>query len=66
MRVAIAFGDLAGYTRLTEEAGELQAVDAVERFIEAVEVTLPDDARLIKTIGDGVMVVASDPAALTG
>jgi adenylate cyclase len=65
MRVAIASGDLAGYTRLTEEAGELQAVDAVERFIEAVEVTLPDDARVIKTIGDGVMVVASDPAALT-
>jgi adenylate cyclase len=65
MRVAIAFGDLAGYTRLTEEAGELQAVDAVERFIEAVEVTLPEDARVIKTIGDGVMVVASDPAALT-
>jgi adenylate cyclase len=62
MQVAIAFGDLAGYTRLTEEAGELQAD---ERFIEAVEVTLPDDARVIKTIGDAVMVVGSDPAALT-
>jgi adenylate cyclase len=65
MRVAIAFADLAGYTRLTEEEGELQAVDAVERFVEAVEVTLPDDARVIKTIGDEVMVVGSDPAALT-
>jgi adenylate cyclase len=65
MRVAIAFADLAGYTRLTEEEGELQAVDAVERFVEAVEITLPDDARVIKTIGDEVMVVGSDPAALT-
>jgi adenylate cyclase len=65
LRVAIAFADLAGYTRLTEEEGELQAVDAVERFVEAVEVTLPDDARVIKTIGDEVMVVGSDPAALT-
>jgi adenylate cyclase len=65
MRVAIAFADLAGYTRLTEEEGELQAVDAVERFIEAVEATLPDEARVIKTIGDEVMVVGSDPAALT-
>src|SRR5215218_3445931 len=27
LRVAIAFADLAGYTRLTEEAGEEQAVD---------------------------------------
>jgi len=65
MRVAIAFADLAGYTRLTEEEGELEAVDAVERFVEAVEVTLPDTARGIKTIGDEAMVVGSDPAALT-
>ncbi len=64
LRVAIAFADLAGYTRLTEEAGEEQAVDLVERFQEAVEITLPDDARVLKTIGDEVMVVGSDPAAL--
>ena len=60
LRVAIAFADLAGYTRLTEEEGELEAVDAVERFVEAVETTLPDDARVIKTIGDEVMIVGSD------
>jgi len=65
MRVAIAFADLAGYTRLTEEEGELTAVDAVERFVEAVEITLPEQARVIKTIGDEVMIVGSDPATLT-
>jgi adenylate cyclase len=65
LRVAIAFADLAGYTRLTEEEGELEAVDAVERFVEAVETTLPDEARVIKTIGDEVMIVGSDPVALT-
>ncbi len=65
LRVAIAFGDLAGYTRLTEEEGELEAVDTVERFVGAVQSTLPDDARVIKTIGDEVMIVGSDPAALT-
>jgi adenylate cyclase len=65
LRVAIAFADLTGYTRLTEEEGELHAVDAVERFVEAVQTTLPDDARVIKTIGDEVMIVGSDPAALT-
>ncbi|HEX2397272.1 MAG TPA: adenylate/guanylate cyclase domain-containing protein [Solirubrobacteraceae bacterium] len=65
LRVAIAFADLAGYTRLTEEEGETQAVDAVERFVDAVEQTLPEDARVIKTIGDGVMIVGSDAGALT-
>jgi adenylate cyclase len=65
MRITIAFADLAGYTRLTEEAGELEAVDAVERFVEAVEGSLPDDARVIKTIGDEVMIVGSEPAGLT-
>jgi adenylate cyclase len=65
MRVAIAFADLAGYTRLTEEEGELTAVDAVERFVEAVESTLPEEARVIKTIGDEAMIVGPDTAALT-
>jgi adenylate cyclase len=65
MRVAVAFADLAGYTRLTEEEGELQALDAVERFVDAVELTLPDEARVIKTIGDEVMIVGSDAANLT-
>jgi adenylate cyclase len=64
LRVGIAFADLAGYTRLTEEAGEEEALDVVERFVEAVEETLPDDARVIKTIGDEVMIVGSDPSAL--
>jgi adenylate cyclase len=64
LRVAIGFADLAGYTRLTEEAGEEQAVDVVERFVAGVEATLPDDARVVKTIGDEVMVVGSDAAAL--
>jgi adenylate cyclase len=64
LRVAIAFADLAGYTRLTEELGDDLAVDAVERFTDAVEHTLPDDARVVKTIGDEVMVVGSDVSAL--
>jgi adenylate cyclase len=65
LRVAIAFADLSGYTRLTEEAGEEHALDTVERFVESVEATLPEDARVVKTLGDAVMVVASDAGALT-
>jgi adenylate cyclase len=65
VRVAIAFADLAGYVRFTEEAGEEEALSTVERFIEAVTDTLPDDARVVKTIGDEVMVVGPDVQALT-
>jgi len=65
MRVVIAFADLAGYTRLTEERGDEEAVRAVEHFVEAVEHSLPIDARVIKTLGDEVMIVGSDPVALT-
>jgi adenylate cyclase len=65
LRVAIAFADLAGYTRLTEEHGDEHAVGTVERFVEEVERTLPIDARVLKTLGDEVMIVAADPVGLT-
>ncbi len=65
MRIAVAFADLAGYTRLTEERGDEEAVGVVERFVEAVEHSLPIDARVIKTLGDEVMVVGADAAELT-
>jgi adenylate cyclase len=64
LRVAIAFADLAGYTRLTEEQGDEEAVEAVERFVDAVDTSLPDDARILKTIGDEVMVIGDDATAL--
>ncbi len=64
VRVAIAFADLAGFTRFTEEEGEEEAFSSVERFVEGVSNTLPDDARVVKTIGDEVMVVGQDVNAL--
>ena len=64
VRVAIAFADLAGYTRFTEEEGEEEALSSVERFVEGVTNTLPEDARVVKTIGDEVMVVGQDIGAL--
>jgi adenylate cyclase len=65
VRVAIAFADLAGYTRFTEEEGDEEALSFVERFTEGVTATLPDGARVVKTIGDEVMVVGQDVRALT-
>jgi adenylate cyclase len=64
VRVAIAFADLAGFTRFTEEEGEEEALSSVERFVEGVTNTIPDDARVVKTIGDEVMVVGIDVQAL--
>jgi adenylate cyclase len=64
IRVALAFCDLAGYTRFTEEEGEEEALSFVERFIESVTDTLPDDARVVKTIGDEVMIVGQDVRAV--
>lgn len=65
VRVAIAFADIAGYARLTVERGDEAALSTVGRFVEAVEQSLPVDARVIKMLGDEVMVVGSDAAALT-
>ena len=65
LRVAIAFADLAGFARLTVELGDEAAVGTVERFVQAAGETLPVDARVVKTLGDEVMVVGSDAAALT-
>jgi adenylate cyclase len=65
LRVGICFCDLAGYTRFTEEEGDEQALSFVERFVDRVTESLPDDARVVKTIGDEVMIVGQDIQALT-
>ena len=63
--MAFCFVDLAGFTRYTEEEGDEEALDLVERFVDTVEATLPAEATIVKTIGDEVMIVSPDPATLT-
>jgi adenylate cyclase len=63
--MAFCFVDLAGFTRYTEEEGDEEALDLVERFVDTVEATLPAEAIIVKTIGDEVMIVSPDPATLT-
>jgi adenylate cyclase len=65
VQVTICFIDLTGFTRYTEEEGDEEALDLVERFVETVEATLPAEAVVVKTIGDEVMIVSPDPATLT-
>jgi adenylate cyclase len=63
--IALCFIDLTGFTRYTEEEGDLEALDVVETFVATVEATLPPEATIVKTIGDEVMVVSPDAGSLT-
>jgi adenylate cyclase len=65
VQMAFCFVDLTGFTRYTEEEGDEEAFDLVERFVETVEATLPAEALVVKTIGDEVMIVSPDPVTLT-
>lgn len=65
VQMAFCFVDLTGFTRYTEEEGDEEALDLVERFVETVEATLPAEALMVKTIGDEVMIVSPDPVTLT-
>ena len=65
VQMAFCFVDLTGFTRYTEEEGDEEALDLVERFVETVEATLPAEALIVKTIGDEVMIVSPDPVTLT-
>ena len=53
--------DLAGYTALTEQHGDLHAADLAIEFAELARRCLRDGDRLIKSIGDAVLLASSDP-----
>jgi len=66
VKITLCFIDLTGFTRYTEEEGDIEALDVIENFIETVASTLPPEAAIVKTIGDEVMVVSPDAAGLAG
>jgi adenylate cyclase len=60
---AIVFADLAGYTRLTEERGDEIAATAATRLASlADEIASRHHGRLVKLLGDGVMLHFRHPA----
>jgi adenylate cyclase len=65
VRITLCFIDLTGFTRYTEEEGDIEALDVVENFVAGVESSLPREATIVKTIGDEVMVVSPEAASLT-
>ena len=60
---AIVFADLAGYTRLTEERGDAVAADAATQLaVVADAIAQRHEGRLVKLLGDGVMLHFPRPA----
>ena len=56
------FADLAGYTRITEEQGDERAARVALRLAElAVDAAREHDGRLVKLLGDGVMLHFASP-----
>lgn len=51
--------DLAGYTALTEHHGDLHAADLAVAFADVAYGCLREDDRLIKTLGDAVLLAAA-------
>ena len=61
---AVAFVDLTGFTRLTEERGDEVAAGLALRLGEVTaEVVAGYGGRLVKLLGDGVLVRFDDAAA---
>src|SRR5687767_3887046 len=57
-----AFVDMAGFTALTEAQGDEDAADLATMFAEITRAALGPGDRLIKTIGDAVLVTSQDAA----
>ena len=58
----IVFLDLTRFTALTDAHGDQAAAAVIDRFIEDVAAALEGRGRLVKTLGDGVLLEANDPA----
>lgn len=62
--VTVAFIDLAGYSVLTEACGDREAAQLAARLAELAHAALHPGVRLVKTIGDAVMLAADTPTQM--
>ncbi|HEX7601350.1 MAG TPA: adenylate/guanylate cyclase domain-containing protein [Polyangiaceae bacterium] len=67
-RIEATFGfiDIAGFTALTEAHGDDDAADLATRLAQLTRAALGSGDRLIKTIGDAVLVTCPDPKLAIG
>ena len=58
---AIVFTDIVGFTALTDHHGDDVALALLERQERMVRAALPDTARVVKELGDGLLLWFDDP-----
>jgi adenylate cyclase len=60
----VAFADLCGFTELTHELGDLKAAEQAAHFEAfAQQIVSPAGGRLVKVLGDGVMILFPEPTS---
>lgn len=60
-RRTVLFVDLAGYSALTEAHGDIDAADVADRLGALGEAACGPGVRLVKSIGDAIMIAARSP-----
>ncbi len=60
---AIAFTDLVGFTELTALHGDLLALELVERQEQLARALLGANGRIVKQLGDGLLLFFDEPGA---
>jgi adenylate cyclase len=63
-QLAVAFADMVGFTRLGEAVPPEELVRLVERLADLAREIVEPPVRLVKTIGDAVMLICPNPAKL--
>jgi len=58
---AIVFTDIVGFTQLTDERGDDVALALLERQERTVRAALPDCSRVVKELGDGLLLWFDSP-----
>ena len=62
--IAVAFADLVGFTRLGEAVPPEELENLASRLADFAHDVVAPPVRFVKTIGDAVMFVSTDPVAL--
>src|SRR5262249_58305977 len=57
----IVFTDIVGFTKLTDHHGDDVALALLERQERLVRAALPPSARVVKELGDGLLLWFDDP-----
>lgn len=66
VNAAVAFADLAGFTALTEAHGDVVAADIAERLVAVTKSVMAVGDRLVKDIGDAVLLTSADAVSGIG